>query len=265
MKYVLQKRLSSHHVISIFLLYLFLFTNLCYSQIKLSFDSIKKNSDGIKLSEFENWSQKKDLVLFFCPISDGITDSLYLKKTEGYTKDIRFKEFQGEFKLIFFKEFDNNSKNPYIINGYKNNDSIINQLQCFILLSKGENLVRAKKKFDDKFDYVKVGNENNLFELKISDFACPKDLPSKMIFYVDFLNEIFNPIYSIEEIVDKLTQRILILESEVNKLNTEILKFNHLEKENNKTEKNKDKENKNKIKEERRKKRSLKSEDKKSD
>ncbi len=222
--------------INIIILSLIFASNFGFSQVKISFDTIKKNSDGIKLSDFENWSKKNDLILFFCPVSDGISDSLYSKKTEGFIKDDRFQGFKGEFKLVFYKEFDNNSKNPFIYNSYQTNDSIINQLQCFVLLSNDENLIRAKKIFKDKFEYTKVGVLNSLFELKISDFVCPKDLPSKMVFYLDFLNEIFNPIYSIEEIVEKLTHRILVLESKVNKLNCEIIKMNKSEQENQKND-----------------------------
>lgn len=219
MAHVLRKELSSHLVINYIIILLIVFSSFfTIAQKTISFDSIKDNSKGINLKDFQKWSDQKQGIFFLCPIGEDYKDSSYIKQSIVYENDERFNEFKGNLKFIFYKEMNNNSKNPFLSNTYKSNDSIINQLQCFVYLDSEKNIKRAKKKLADKFNYKKDKFNSNLYRIDITDFACPKDLPSKTGFYLEILNEIFVPIYSTDEKIDMLELRIKNLETEIHTL-----------------------------------------------
>lgn len=199
------------HVISLNCI-LLIFSNSSFAQIKVNYDSIKDNSIGITSLKFNQWSNKKEGVYFFCPIGEDYIDSAYIKQSKVYEKDVRITSFTGVISFVFYKENNNNSKNPYLSDRYKTNDSIINQLQCFVLLNSEKNIKRAKKIIGEKFNYKVDKHNSNLYRIDITDFACPKDLPSKTVFYLDVLNEILVPKYTLEEKVEFLEQRVKKLE-----------------------------------------------------
>ena len=213
MKYVNQKEFVLHLVIN--LIMIFASTTL-FSQNRVSYDSIKDNSIGISPSNFKLWSDKNQGVFFFCPIGEDYKDSAYIKQSKIYEKDSRIAEFSGKIKFIFYKENNNNSKNPFLLNTFKTNDSIINQLQCFIYLKSDKNLKRAEKIIGEKFKYKADKNNLNLYRIDITDLVCPKDLPSKTAFYLEILNEILVPKYTLEEKIDQLEHKVKNLETEIN-------------------------------------------------
>ena len=216
MKNVLHQELVLLRAIS--LVICLVFSNLTYSQVKVSYDSIKDNTIGISLSNFKLWSDNNQGVFFFCPVGEDYKDSIYIKQSKVYERDTRIAEFSGKIKFIFYKENNNNSKNPFLINTYKTNDSIINQLQCFIYLKSDKNLKRAEKIIGEKFKYKTDKNNSNLYRIDITDLVCPKDLPSKTVFYLEILNEILVPKYTLEEKFEQLEFRVKNLELELNSL-----------------------------------------------
>ena len=216
MAHVLRKESSSLLVIkAITFIILLIISFDSNGQNKISYDSIKDNSKGITLVDFKKWSYQNQAVIFFCPVGDDYKDSSYIKQSLVYKNDKRFSEYKGNIRFIFYKENNNNSKNPFLLNTYKSNDSILNQLQCFIFLESDKNIVRAQKKLSEKFNFKKDKNNSNLYRIDITDFACPKDLPSKTAFYLDIINEIFVPIYSTDEKIELLEFRIKNLEQEI--------------------------------------------------
>ncbi len=205
-----QVKLNLHPVIS--LLICFIFSSKIFSQIKLRYDYIKDNSIGLSTLKFNQWSNNQEGIYFFCPIGEDYVDSAYIKQSEVYEKDGRIASFTGAITFIFYKESNNNSKNPFLLDRYKTNDSIINQLQCFVLLKSEKNIKRAQKIMGEKFNYKVDKYNSNIYRIDITDFACPKDLPSKTAFYLEILNEILVPKYTLEEKVEFLEQRVKKLE-----------------------------------------------------
>ena len=220
MAHVLRKESSSLLVIkAITFIILLIISFDSFGQNKVSYDSIKDNSKGITLDDFKKWSYQNQAVIFFCPIGDDYKDSVYIKQSKVYERDTRIVEFSGKIKFIFYKENNNNSKNPFLINTYKTNDSIINQLQCFVLLNSDKNLKRAEKIIGEKFKYKADKNNSNLYRIDITDLVCPKDLPSKTVFYLEILNEILVPKYTLEEKFEQLEFRVKNLELELKRVN----------------------------------------------
>jgi hypothetical protein len=205
-----------------FLLLLVLKINLLFAQNKVKYDSIKDNSIGLSTLKFNQWSDNQEGVYFFCPTGEDYVDSAYIKQSKVYEKNERIPSFTGVITFIFYKESNNNSKNPFLVDRYKTNDSIINQLQCFVLLKSEKNIKRAQKIMGEKFNYKVDKYNSNLYRIDITDFACPKDLPSKTAFYLEILNEILVPKYTLEEKIEILEQKVKDLEIALIKLSNEL-------------------------------------------
>ena len=219
MKNVPHRELALHRVL-ISLISCFFISVLSFSQLTISYDSIKEkdHSKGISLTTFKLWSENKQGVFFFCPVGDGYNDSMYIDKSKQFAIDTRMSGFKGHLKFVFYKESFNFSKNPFLINIFKTNDSILNQLQCFVYLNSDKNIKRAEKIIGEKFNYKADKNYSNLYRIDLSDKVCPKDLPSKIVLFIEVLNEILVPKFSLEEKIEQLELKINILELELQKI-----------------------------------------------
>ena len=191
------------------------------TQVVYSTDSIIDNTIGLTESNFQKWSINNEGVIFFCPLSNLI-DSNYIKASEYYKNDIRFNKINLKFTLVFYREHDiDNSLNPYLKNIFSK-DSIINQLQCFVITKNNKNVTRAKKKFSNRYKIKSESIINGIYKIELEDIACPKDLSTKTAMYLDMINEIFDPLYSSDEKIEILEQKVKDLEIAFIKLTNEL-------------------------------------------
>ena len=191
------------------------------TQVVYSTDSIIDNTIGLTESNFNKWSKNNEGVVFFCPLSN-LKDSNYIKASQFFKNDIRFNRTNIKFTLVFYRENDiNNSLNPYLKKIFSK-DSIINQLQGFAITKNNKNVIRAKKKFSYRFKIKSESIINGIYKIELEDVACPKDLSTKTTMYLDMINEIFDPIYSSDEKIEILEQKVKDLEIALFKISNEL-------------------------------------------
>ena len=228
-----QNVFNSTIVMNKFLLIILFFPFFGLSQTTYNNDSIIDNSKGISITNFTKWSKNNEGIIFFCPLSN-LTDSNYIKASDIFKKDERFNKFNGKFTLVFYKENNiNNSKNPFL-NKIFTKDSIINQLQCFVVTKNCKSIERVKQKFIKKYQIKNEFLPLGIYRIEIEDIACPKNLATKTGLYLEILNEIFVPIYSTEEKLEMLELRIKSLENEIrllkNQNSTSIIEIQEFQK-----------------------------------
>jgi hypothetical protein len=209
------------------------------TQVVYSTDSIIDNTIGLNESNFQKWSINSEGVIFFCPLSN-LKDSNYIKGLDFFKNEIRLNKTNIKFTLVFYRENDiNNSLNPYLKKIFSK-DSIINQLQCFVITKNNNNVTRAKKKLSNRFKIKSESIINNIYKIELEDVACPKDLATKTSMFIDMINEIFNPLYTSDEKIEILEQKVKDLEIAFIKLSNE-LKVNKKQEERDFEEDKKDK------------------------
>lgn len=193
----------------------------CYSQNSVLIDSLPKSKYKISNEDIQSWTRNNNGVIFFC--TKDYKDDSYLKQSQLFEISKLDSLKQIQINYITYEEFDNNSKNPYLINsGIK--DSIINQIECFIVCEDSSNLNRAIKMYSPNFFILNCNKNKNIYQLSFKGI-CPKDLTYSISLYYDLIYEIFNPQYTTEEKLVKQEKTIVELKNELETLKKQQIEF----------------------------------------
>ena len=191
-----------------------------FSQKKSFIDSLPKNQNSVSMSEVSKWSRDYG-VIFFC--TNDYPEKAYLKQSTlfEFNKCDTLKPIS--LKYVLFDEYDNNSKNPFLSNtGFK--DSIINQIECYIICENKTNVYRAIKMFAPNFFLLNQNEKFNLYQISFAGI-CPKDLTYSISLYYDLIYEIFNPQFTIEEKLEFQEKLIFQLRNEMEVLKMKMKEF----------------------------------------
>ena len=192
-----------------------------FSQKILHIDSLKKDSVKISPTQIKQWTKNENGVIFFCTNDYPIQSYEIQLKNFKISKIDSLKPFSVNY--ILYNEYDNNSKNPFFqFSGIK--DSVINQIECYIICDNKDNLNRAIKLFSPNFYILSKNEEMNLYQLSFKGI-CPKDLTYSISLYYDLIYEIFNPQYTLEEKIRLQEFAIIDLNKKLEKLNKQIIEL----------------------------------------
>ena len=207
--------LDASKIILIFILISF----QTFSQKILHIDSLKKDSLRISHNQIKQWTKNENGVIFFCTNDYPIQSYEIQLKNFKISRIDSMKPFSVNY--ILYNEYDNNSKNPFFqFSGIK--DSVINQIECYIICDNKDDLNRAIKLFSPNFYILNKNEEMNLYQLSFKGI-CPKDLTYSISLYYDFIYEIFNPQYTLEEKIKLQEFAIIQLNKKVETLNKQII------------------------------------------
>ncbi len=185
-----------------------------FSQNLVKIDSLVENEKPISLDQLKMLS-KNNGVIFFCSKDYEIEQYKAQASLFDFSKLDSNKTTSVNF--ILFREYDNISKNPFITNsGFK--DSLISQIECYLVSQDSSNINRALEIFGKNFYILNNNKEKGFYQLSFKGI-CPKDLPSSISLFYDLIYEIFNPNYTTEE-------RLSRLENENRQLRVELIKIN---------------------------------------
>lgn len=194
------------------LLSLFIFwgiQNVSFAQNFLKLDSLKNNETLISSENFKIWTKNNGAV-FFCSKDYSIAEYKY--QIDAFEIDKVDTSNPPYISFVLYSEFDQISKNPYIINsGFE--DSLVNQIECYVVCADKEKLERALKIYNQNYFILNEIKGENIYQIALKGI-CPKDLTFSISLYYDLLYEIFNPQYTTEE-------KLLINEEAIKSLNKE--------------------------------------------
>jgi hypothetical protein len=179
----------------------------------------------IALNDLKSWTKNNGGV-FFC--SRDYSSSQYEHQLSLFEKSKIDTTQPPYLTFVLFNEYDQISKNPSITN-YGFQDSIINQVEFYLVCSNKRNVNRAMKLFADNF-YV-IYQLQDIYQVGLKGI-CPKDITYSISLYYDLIYEVFNPQYTSEEKIDLQGQQIKSLMMEIEQLKKQIEDF---EKEQNNT------------------------------
>ena len=160
----------------------------------IKIDSIKENEIPVTIGLMDSLTNNNG-VIFFC--TKDYSNEQYKYQASLFDHNKIGAGNNVSINFILFKEFDNISKNPFI-SDYGIKDSIISQIECYIIIYDSVKLFRAVNIYSQNF-YIK----NSKIEIGIYQIGfkgiCPKDLTYSISLYYDLIYEIFNPNYTTEE------------------------------------------------------------------
>jgi hypothetical protein len=183
----------------------------------LTIDSLQKNEIGISSSNLKAWT-KNNGVVFFCTRDYSIQE--YKKQLEFFETSKIDSTTPPYLYFILFNEYDQISKNPFLINSGIG-DSIITQIECYLVCSNKKNVDRAMRIFAENYTLLNQIEGENIFHIGIKG-SCPKDLTYSISLFYDLIYEIFNPQYSSEEKLELQGESIKLLTKEVERLKAQI-------------------------------------------
>ena len=173
-------------------------------------DSILNNESGISIDKIKSWT-KNNGVVFFC--SKDYTLSEYKKQIDFLESSKIDSTRPPHLSYILFNEYDNISKNPFLINSGIE-DSMINQIECFLVCNNKSNVERALKMLSQNYFVVNQIENESIYQIGLKGI-CPKDITYSISLFYDLIYEIFNPQFTIEE-------RLIFLEDHNRQLSKEI-------------------------------------------
>jgi hypothetical protein len=185
------------------------------SQIEYDIISINNNKETKIIDSLKSLNNKT--IFFFCPILyyDSI---MYKSKVLELVRSKKMSSMNNlKIHFFLFKEDPiNNSKGiPFKSEDSKQNLSI-GQLECFFLNCDKNLVQRARSKDKFNFEYTQPFANENLYRIQIVDTnKCFKELPERIPFYTDFIKEVYNPSYSLEEKIDFLNDSIRIMQKKI--------------------------------------------------
>ncbi len=192
-----------------------------FSQKILHIDSLKKDSVKISHTQIKKWTKNENGVIFFCTNDYPIQSYEIQLKNFMISRIDSMKPFSVNY--ILYNEYDNNSKNPFFqFSGIK--DSVINQIECYIICDNKDNLNRAIKLFSPNFYILSENEEMNLYQLSFKGI-CPKDLTYSISLYYNLIYEIFNPQYTLEEKIKLQEIAIINLNKQLEILSKKIVEL----------------------------------------
>jgi hypothetical protein len=196
-------------------LFCFILWNSVSAQKILSVDSLQNNESGVYCEKLNSWTQNNGVV-FFCTKDYSLSE--YKKQLDFFESSKIDSAHPPFLSFILFNEYDNISKNPFLINsGLK--DSIISQIECFLVCSNKSNVDRALKMFSQNYFIINQIENHSIYQIGLKGI-CPKDITYSISLYYDLIYEVFNPQYSTEERVVFLEVQNIKLLNEIELLKT---------------------------------------------
>lgn len=204
-----------------FKIFLFLFVLLQFvNGFGQQFEFYDLKSKEITETQIKEWSKDvKNCVIFFC--SDNYDQKLYSEQSEMLKNSKEYMELKEVRTVFVYYPFDskNNSKNPFLEGTSFASDSILNELVCLIISEDSLHVERSlKNNYANKYEYNR-DKAHSYYMVDISKgYICPKDIPSKIILFMDGIVEMFNPHFSTDEKIYKLNSENDELRKEIDTL-----------------------------------------------
>jgi hypothetical protein len=169
-------------------------------------------------------------VIFLCPIRNYKKEA-YLDRANKFLDDTKLKNVPSfHLGLIFFmEEKKNNSKNPILRSKNGKDSLIISQLECLAYNCTKQNLDRSTKLSSNSIYYRTLFSDEKYTKLDVVDSAvCFTVLTDRILFYKDYISQLYKPKYSVDEKFDMLYDSVGILRREIDSLKQHIYQQNIL-------------------------------------
>ncbi len=181
----------------------------------LNLDSLNKNESSISLEVLKGWAGNNGGV-FFC--SNDYPIFKYENQMNLFEKSKIDSAQPPCITFMLFYEQDQISKNPFLQkSGFQ--DSIINQVEFYLVCSNSVNVKRALNLFQNNFRVI--NQIEDIYQVGLKGI-CPVDIPHSISLYYDLIYEVFNPQYSLEEKLELQTEIIEALTNNIKQLDQRI-------------------------------------------